>query len=102
MCRTSEDCTYCNMKDKEIKNLRQNVIELEENITNLKSELKVHEERVTYLKDNLAKEKRLRRGLDREMEDMKVPLSNRVIAMRLTMNQASLTRKHHCVKLTNQ
>ena len=64
MCRSSEDCTYCDVKDKEIKNLRQNVIELEENIPNLKSDLKIREERVIYLEDKLAKEKRLRRDLD--------------------------------------
>ena len=70
-CRSSKDCTYCNVKDKEIKNLRQDVIELEENITNLKSDLKIREECVTYLEDKLGKEKRLRRDLDRGMEEMK-------------------------------
>ena len=59
------------MKDYEIKNLRQNVIDLEENITNLKSDLKIREERVTCLEDKLAKEKSLWRDLDREMEEIK-------------------------------
>ena len=72
LCRNADSsCPVCKVKEREIRNLKKNITELESNTEHLTSELKVNYERITDLEDRLTREKKLRKRLDKDLEELR-------------------------------
>ena len=72
LCRNAESsCPVCKVKEREIRNLKKNITELESNTEHLNSEMKVNYERITDLEDRLTREKKLRKRLDKDLEELR-------------------------------
>ena len=70
-CIPSEkDCNVCKLKDKEINHLKKCIADIEKNYASLCNEMKLCSERSTDLEDRLAKEKNLRKQIERELKDL--------------------------------
>ena len=72
LCRYADSsCPVCKVKEREIRNLKKNMTELESNTEHLNSELEVNYERITDLEDRLTREKKLRKMLDKDLEELR-------------------------------
>ena len=72
LCRNADSsCPVCKVKEREIRNLKKNITELESNTEHLTSELKVNYERITDLEDRLTREKKPRKRLDKDLEELR-------------------------------
>ena len=75
LCRNADSsCPVCKVKEGEIKNLKKNITELESNTEHLNSELKVNYKQITDLQDRLTREKKLRKRLDKDLEELRQEL----------------------------
>ena len=61
----------CKVKDKEIYNLKRNIADFERNTEHLNYDLKICNERITDLEDRLNKEKKLRKFIKTNLEELK-------------------------------
>ena len=64
------ECNLCKSKAKEIKNLKINNTELSKKLDMIKYDLKQCEERCIDLEDRLTREKKLRRRVERDLDDL--------------------------------
>ena len=72
LCRSTEkNCMSCKIYSKEITCLKKNIIELEDNLKNLNQELKICSERAEDLEDRLCREKKLRKQVERDLNELK-------------------------------
>ena len=72
LCRSTEkNCMSCKIYSKEITRLKKNIIELEDNLKNLNQELKICSERAEDLEDRLCREKKLRKQVERDLNELK-------------------------------
>ena len=70
MCKhPNKNCPCCRDKDKEIKNLRKLVTELESSYENINEDFAVCNERCSDLEDRLYREKKLRKIVERELRE---------------------------------
>ena len=71
ICRSSDNgCLSCKDKVKEVRNLKANNVKLGKKLDNMTYELKLCQERCTDLEDRLHKEKKLRRRVERDLEEL--------------------------------
>ena len=71
-CRNySKNCISCKQKEKEIKNLKSNIAEMEKAMQHLTYELKQNTERCVDLEDRLCREKKLRKRVEKDFDDLK-------------------------------
>ena len=66
-----KECSACSVKDKEIHNLKRNIADFERNTEHLNYDLKICNERITDLEDRLNKEKKLRKFIETNLEELK-------------------------------
>ena len=72
LCKDADkECSACNVKDKEIHNLKRNIADFERNTEHLNYDLKICNERITDLEDRLNKEKKLRKFIETNLEELK-------------------------------
>ena len=72
LCKDADkECSACNVKDKEIHNLKRNIADFEKNTEHLNYDLKICNERITDLEDRLNKEKKLRKFTETNLEELK-------------------------------
>ena len=64
------ECNLCKSKAKEIKNLKTNNTELSKKLDRIKYDLKQCEERCIDLEDRLTQEKKLRRRVERDLDEL--------------------------------
>ena len=77
LCRSTEkNCMSCKIYGKEITCLKMNIIELEDNLKNLNQELKICSERAEHLEDRLYREKKLRKQVKRDLNELKEQVSH--------------------------
>ena len=70
-CRSSVvECNLCKSKAKEIKNLKTNNTELSKKLDRIKYDLKQCEEGCIDLEDRLTREKKLRRRVERDLDEL--------------------------------
>ena len=70
-CRSPvEECASCKAKKKEIKNLKLNNKELCKDLDKMKYDLRQCQERCTDLEDRLTREKKLRRRVEKDLEEL--------------------------------
>ena len=71
-CRnSSKKCISCKQKEKEIKNLKSNIAEMEKAMQHLNYELKQNTERFVDLEDRLCREKKLRKRVEKDFDELK-------------------------------
>ena len=71
-CRnSSKNCISCKQKEKEIKNLKSNIAEMEKAMQHLTYELKQNTERCVDLEDRLCREKKLRKRVEKDFDELK-------------------------------
>ena len=71
-CRnSSKNCISCKQKEKEIKNLKSNIAEMEKAMQHLTYELKQNTERCVDLEDTLCREKKLRKRVEKDFDELK-------------------------------
>ena len=72
LCRSTEkNCISCKIYSKEITCLKENIIELGDNLKNLYQELKICSERAEDLEDRLCGEKKLRKQVKKDLSELK-------------------------------
>ena len=70
-CVPSEkDCNVCRLKGKEINDFKKCIVDIQKIYASLCNEMKLSSERSTDLEDRLAKEKNLRKQVERELKDL--------------------------------
>ena len=67
---SSESCVQCKCKDKEIKNLKSAIRDMEKNSENLNHELKIIYDRCTDLEDRLYRERNLRNRVEKDLHEL--------------------------------
>ena len=71
-CKNADkECSACKVKYKEMHNLKRNIADFERNTEYLNYELKICNERITDLEDRLNKEKKLRKFIETNLEELK-------------------------------
>ena len=71
-CRnSSKNCISCKQKEKEIKNLKSNIAEMEKAMQHLNYELKQNTEGSVDLEDRLCREKKLRKRVEKDFDELK-------------------------------
>ena len=70
-----KNCQVCKIKIKEVHNLKKNMIELEEEISELRSDLKIVSERNTDVEDRLTRELNLRKRVEKDLIQLQEELS---------------------------
>ena len=75
ICRSDKNCQVCNIKIKEVHNLKKNVIELEEEKSKLRGDLKIVCERNTDIEDRLTRERNLRKRVETDLIQLQEELS---------------------------
>ena len=71
MSLKGKNCLSCKIYSKEITCLKKNIIELEDNLKNLNQELKIFSERAEDLEDRLCREKKLRKQVEKDLNELK-------------------------------
>ena len=67
---SNEICTLCKCKDKEIKNLKSAIRDMEKNSENLNHELKIINDRCIDLEDRLYRERNLRKRVEKDLHEL--------------------------------
>ena len=71
ICRSSDnECLCCTDKEKEVRNLKTNNVKLEKKLDNMTHELKLCQEKCINLEERLHKEKKRRRRVERDLEEL--------------------------------
>ena len=67
---SNESCAPCKCKDKEIKNLKSAIRDMENNSENSNHELKIINNRCTDLEDRLYRERNLRKSVEKDLHEL--------------------------------
>ena len=67
---SNESCAPCNCKDKEIKNLKSAIRDMEKNSENLNHELKIINDQCIDLEDRLYRERNLRKRVEKDLHEL--------------------------------
>ena len=95
-CRSvDKNCPLCTLKDKEIKQLKKSIAEMEKNCDQLNYELKQCGERCTGLKDRLARERKLRKRIDKDSDELRDMYQSRLDHLEDSGTSSSSDESHY-------